>query len=246
MTPGRNARLIIFGGFALVVGLTLVPAVSYGQTEFGIGLAASSLGAGIQAAVSATKYSNVRAGFNAFSYSDTFTKDGINYSGTLKLRSAQITYDQYFHGLGGFHISPGVLLYNGNSGNATANIPGGQSFTLGNTTYYSGAANPVNGTGAITSSKAAPMLLSGFGNLLPRSSRHFGINFEVGVVFQGSPNAKLNLAGTSCITPATGCVNTATDPGVQSNVQAEQTKINNDLNPFKYYPVVSLGFSYKF
>ncbi len=219
----------------------------FGQGSFGIGLTASTLGAGVQAAVSVSKYSNVRGGFNAFNYTDNFTKDGVNYSGTLKLRSAQVTYDQYFPHLGGFHISPGALIYDDNSGNATANVPGGQSFTLGSTTYYSSSTNAVNGNGAITFSKAAPMVLFGFGNLLPRSKRHFGVNFEAGVVFQGSPNAKLNLAGSSCLINATtGCVNAATDPGVQSNVQSEQTKLNNDLSPFKYYPVISIGFSYKF
>lgn len=224
--------------------LALAPASSFGQS-FGIGLTASTLGAGVQAGVGMGKYSNIRGGFNAFNFSTTLTKDGVNYAGTLKLRSAEILYDQYFPHLGGFHVSPGTLIYNDNKANATANVPGGQSFTLSNTTYYSSAANPVNGTGAISFSKAAPMVLIGFGNLLPRR-RHFGFNVEAGAVFQGSPNAKLNLAGTACLTPTTGCVNAATDSGVQANVQAEQTKLNNTLTPFKYYPVISLGFSYKF
>ncbi len=234
---------------ALTSGAALVPSQCFGQTVFGLGLSASTLGAGVQGAVSVSGTSDIRAGFNAFNFSDNFSKDGINYGATLRLRSAQATYDQYFHKLGEFHISPGVLFYDDNAGNATASIPAGQSFSLGSTTYYSGSANPVNGTGAITFNKAAPMLLFGFGNLLPRSQRHFGVNFEAGVVFEGSPNAKLNLAGTACLTAqqTTGtCFNAATDPTVQANVVAEQTKLNSQLSPFKYYPVVSLGFSYKF
>ena len=232
--------------FSLSVCTALLPSLSFGQGSFGIGLSASSLGAGIQAAVSVTKYSNIRGGFNDFSYSDNFSKDGISYAGTLNLRSGQVTYDQYFKHAGGFHISPGALIYNGNAGNATANVPAGQTFTLGGTTYYSSSANPVSGTGTIAFGKASPMILVGVGNLLPRSQRHFGVSFEAGVVFEGSPNAKLSLAGSSCLVSATvGCVNTATDPTVQSNLQSEQTKINNDLSPFKYYPIVSLVFSYK-
>jgi hypothetical protein len=225
--------------------VSLLPSLAHAQGSFGVGLTAGSLGAGLQGAVSVMKLSNIRGGFNAFSYSDTFTKDGIGYNGTLKLRSAQVTWDQYFPHMGGFHISPGALIYNGNAGNATANVSSGQTFSLGNTTYYSGAGNPINGTGAIGFNKAAPMVLLGFGNLLPRSSRHFGMSIEAGVVFEGSPNAKLNLAGTACATATTGCVNAATDSGVQANIQSEQTKLNNDLNPFKYYPVISLGISYK-
>lgn len=148
--------------------------------------------------------------------------------------------------MSGFHVSPGALIYNGNAGNATASVPAGQTFSLGSTTYYSGQTTPVNGTGTIGFNKAAPMVLLGFGNLLPRSSRHFGVSLEAGVVFQGSPGAKLNLAGSACVISATaGCLNAATDPTVQANIQSEQNKLNNDLNPFKYYPVISLGISYK-
>ena len=222
-----------------------IPALAHAQGSFGVGVTAGTLGVGIQGAVSVTKLSNIRGGFNAFSYSDTFNKDGVTYNGTLKLRSAQVTWDQSLPHMGGFHISPGALLYNGNAGNATASVPSGQTFSLGSTTYYSGAGNPINGTGTIGFNKAAPMVLLGFGNLLPRSSRHFGMSLEAGVVFEGSPNAKLNLAGTACATATTGCVNAATDPAVQANVQSEQTKLNNDLNPLKYYPVISLGISYK-
>lgn len=245
-------RKLILVFMSLAVCASMLPSLSFGQTLFGVGLAAGSLGAGVQGAVSVTKYSNVRGGFNDFSYNDTFSKDGITYGGTLKLRSAQVTYDQYFAHMGGFHISPGALIYNGNAGNATANVSSGQSFSLGGTTYYSGATSPITGTGTIGFNKAAPMVLIGFGNLLPRSSRHFGVSFEAGVVFQGSANARLNLAGSACPSaaaaagPASNCPNAATDALVQANVQSEQNKLNTDLNPFKYYPVISLGVSYKF
>lgn len=230
----------------ILIACAGISSVAFSQTSYGVGLTAGSLGAGIQGAVSVTRYSNVRGGFNDFSYSDTFTKDGITYNGTLKLRSAQLTYDQYFPHMSGFHISPGALIYNGNAGNATASVPAAQTFSLGSTTYYSGQTTPVNGNGTIGFNKAAPMVLLGFGNLLPRSSRHFGVSLEAGVVFEGSPGAKLNLAGSACVISATaGCLNAATDPTVQANVQSEQNKLNNDLNPFKYYPVISLGISYK-
>lgn len=238
-----NVKILTLRVLAFAFAL---PPLVLAQGQVGIGVAAGSLGAGVQAAVSLTKYSNIRGGFNYFSYSDTFNKDGITYNGTLKLQSAEVVWDQYFPHLNGLHISSGALIYDANKGNATANVSGGNSFSLGSTTYYSGSSNPITGTGAITFQKAAPMILLGFGNLVPHS-RHFGVNFEVGVVFQGSPNAKLSLAGSACPSSSqTNCVNAATDSGVQANVISEQNKLNNDLNPFKYYPVVSLGFSYKF
>jgi hypothetical protein len=41
-------------------------------------------------------------------------------------------------------------------------------------------------------------------------------------------------------------VNAATDSIVQSNIRLEQDKLNEDLQPLKYYPVVSIGVSWKF
>ena len=90
------------------------------------------------------------------------------------------------------------------------------------------------------------MVMVGVGNPLPRSGRRFGFNVEAGVVFQGMPHMMLGLTGTACAAgPTTGCVNAATDPSVQSNVQAEQNKISNDLEPLKYYPVLSVGVSWR-
>jgi len=238
MSSGKLASTLVLAA--------LLPAYLAAQPHAGVGVAAGTLGIGPQAAVSILKLSNIRGGANFFSYDDDFTKDGVRYNGSLKFRSVQLSWDQYFPHLGGFHISPGALLYDGNSGHATAQVPGGSSFTLGSTTYYSSNANPVNGTGDIMFNKAAPMILLGFGNLVPRSNRHFGVNLDLGVVFQGTPNAKLNLAGTACLNPAqTACLNTS-DPTVQANVLAEQNKINKDLVPFRYYPIASLSFSYKF
>ena len=83
----------------------------------------------------------------------------------------------------------------------------------------------------------------GFGNLVPRR-RHFSLDIETGVVFQGAARSKLNLTGNACLAGGTNCVDAATDPNVQASVQAEQIKLNNKLSPFKYYPVIALGFGY--
>jgi hypothetical protein len=220
-------------------------AAGQGLPRFGIQVSAGTLGAGIQAATAVTRRSNVRFGVNYFKYSGSTSKDNITYNGTLRLESAEVLYDQYIGG--GFHISPGVMVYDGNQGTANASVSAGQTFSLNGVTYYSSNASPVTGTGTITSRKIAPELLIGFGNLLPRSARHFTLNFDLGVVFQGSANAKLNLNGSTCLNdPINGCLPISTNTAVQSNIQLEQTKINNSLGPFKFYPVLRLGFGYKF
>jgi len=52
--------------------------------------------------------------------------------------------------------------------------------------------------------------------------------------------------GKACSSTGTTCLPIGSNPVVQSSIQSEQTKINNDTNFFKYYPIISLGFGYKF
>ena len=132
---------------------------SEGRIPIGIGVKVSTLGIGGEVAVGLSHRSNVRLGFNLFTYGDTFDKDGVTYKGNLNLRSAQATYDLFL--LKGLHISPGVLVYNGNQVSAKASVPGGQTFTLSNTSYVSDPADPITGTGKLTVYKAAPMVLFG-------------------------------------------------------------------------------------
>lgn len=214
------------------------------STGFGIGVNASSLGAGVEAAVATGSKVNIRGGFDMFNYSLSFPRDGVSYKGTLKLQSAHLVADFYLGHV--FHISPGALVYNGNKGTATGTVGAGQTFSLGGTTYYSGQNSPIQGNGALTLNKTAPMLLLGFGNLVPRS-HHFAVNVDFGAAYQGTPKATLGLTGSACtINATTGCLNAASDPTVLSNVTAEQNKINSKLTQFKYYPVVSLTLGYRF
>lgn len=227
----------------LLGAITYAPAQDSGS--FGVGVKGSLLGGGVEAAARVTHRTNVRAGFNVFSYSRGFTKDGIPYSGQLSFKTVEAHYD-VFPFAGKFHVSPGVLVYAQTPITATAAIPAQASFSLGGTTYYSSTAQPVTGTGDIKFNRAAPMATFGWGNLVPRKrSKHFSIPVELGAAFQGSPKATLNLNGTACLSPDVNCMS-VTSPQIQSGVLAEQTKINNAMSFFKVYPIISVGVGYKF
>jgi hypothetical protein len=229
----------------LTIPAALSLSACWGQSlpRFGIAVSASSLGAGIEAATSVSRTENLRGAFNYFTYSHDFSKDGIPYQGKLNLSSGEVLFDQYLGKI--FHISSGLMIYDGNKATGNVNLPAGRSFTLGGVSYESDPANPVTGMGRISGRKVAPELLIGFGNLLPRNRKHFTANFELGVVFQGSPGATLQFNGNVCGGQPAQCQSVAT-PAVEANIAAEQTKINNSLAVFKYYPVVRLSFGYKF
>jgi len=235
---------------AILVCSVLLATVSYGQsngesTNFGVGVKASLLGGGVEAAARVTHRTNVRAGFNMISYSRGFNKDGVPYSGQLSFKTVEAHYD-IFPFAGKFHVSPGVLAYIGDPITATTTVPAGQTFSLGGTTFYSDPTAPVSGSGKINFNRAAPMATFGWGNLVPRkASKHFSVPVEFGIAVQGSPKATLNLAGNACLAPGVDC-RSVTDPAIQAQVQAEQTKINNSMSFFKVYPIISVGLGYKF
>jgi hypothetical protein len=223
---------------------TAVESTDYGTV--GVGVKASLLGAGAEAAVRVTHHTNLRAGFNVITYNRRFNKDGIAYDGQLNFKTFEAHYD-IFPWAKSFHISPGVLVYAADPITAKASVPGGQQFSLGGHDYYSDAAVPLTGTGKINFNQAAPMVTVGWGNLVSRrEGKHFSVPFEIGVAFQGSPKASLSLAGNICDSTGANCRNVAGDPTVQANIVAEQSKVNNSMSFFKVYPIVSLGFGYKF
>jgi len=247
LTPDPNADASPDSSAAPAEPLPASPAPSRpeGPRLIGVGVKLSLLGIGGEAAIALTRRINVRGGANFFNYSRGFRKDGINYGAQLVFRSAEAHLD-FFPFAGSFHLSPGLLFYNDNHINATATVPAGQQFTLGGVSYSSSAANPVTGTAKLSFNKAAPSFLVGFGNLLPRNRRRFSLSTEIGVAYTGAPKATLNLQGTACTRGVVVCVNAATDPTVQSNVQSEVAKVNHDVSAFKIYPLASVGFAVNF
>jgi len=218
-----------------------------GFPGIGVGVKVGILGVGVEAAVPVGGHLNVRGGGNFFSYNDTLTSDGITYNAKLQFRSGEASVD-WFPWAKGFHISPGALLYNGNQITGGADVSGGKTFTLNGTTYTSSATDPVTGSGSLTFTKAAPKLTVGWGNLVPRSERHFSFPFEVGFAYVGDPKFALSLAGTACYNyqGTLYCDNVATDSNIQANLAAEQKKISNDLTDARFYPILSQGFAIRF
>jgi hypothetical protein len=241
------ALLLLSWGLLAGPAVAQAPAGAPAKSSFTVGVAAraSTLGFGADVAVPVLSRANARVGFNFFDYSRTFSKDRIAYDGTLQLRSVQALFDLFPFG-GNFHLSPGVLIYNGNNVNATASAPISQTFTLGGNSYT--ATGALSGTAKLELNKAAPMFLLGWGNLVPPSHRHIVYSLEGGFAYQGSPNVTLNLAGNACTTVAQTpvCGNVASLPVAQADIVSEQNKLNHDVSPFQFYPVVAFSFGYKF
>lgn len=52
--------------------------------------------------------------------------------------------------------------------------------------------------------------------------------------------------GNVCDPSGLDCRSISSDPTVQSNIVTEENKINKNISPLRFYPIVSLGLGWKF
>jgi hypothetical protein len=220
----------------------------FSRLAFGGGV--SPLGINMQAAVNASRYINLRGVGNLFNYTvNNISTNGLNINGKLNFATAGASVDFYPFPNHGFRLSPGALFYNQNNVAADVTVAGGTSFTLNDVTYYASSANPIKGNGALGLNARNPTfsMTTGWGNMIPRRGGHWSFPFEIGAAFVGAPTINMVLtSGQACDAQGQNCVNVATDPTVQANLQAQLVKYRNDVNPFQYYPIINFGAAYNF
>jgi hypothetical protein len=220
----------------------------------------SPLGVNVSAVTNLGSQANLRVAGNALIYNvNNIQTNGITLGATARFASVQVALDVYPWARHGFHVSPGLLPYNGNHISASANIPAGESLSLNDATYYSAFTNPAtgavplagNGKVVLNRYNPTPTLTAGWGNLLGRKG-HFTVPVEVGAAFIGHPTIGLNLSGWACIDQAqTMCANLgdATNPiavQVQQNLSQQMESWKEKMKLLSTYPIISIGVGYSF
>ena len=236
----------LFVTFASVLVLVTFASEARSQElHGGVGVKLGTLGIGFDGAVPVSDRVNVRGGVNFFNFNHDFDNDGITLAAQLKMRSVHAQVD-FFPSNGSFHVSPGLMLYNGNRVEATAFVPPGTTFDLGGEQLLSSPSSPVSGRATVGFKKVAPSITVGWGNIVPRGNRRWSIPVEIGAVFSSAPTAAYTLAGSACLANGTNCRNIASDPRLQADVLQQQADLNSDLSMLKIIPVISFGFGYGF
>ncbi|MBS1822940.1 MAG: hypothetical protein JST61_13375 [Acidobacteria bacterium] len=203
---------------------------------------ANTLGAGIEVATSLSHSFSLRGQGNFFSFDYLFNIDGVDYDSRLNLRSGGVSLDWYptHHS---FRISPGVLYYKNNL-SAISSVPAGDYFELGSQGFVNSVDDPLNGKATVIfPHHIAPMVTVGF-NLLGKRESSFSIPLEFGAAYTGAAKIDVTLNGTACTSE--GCFTFAKNQEAQDSLQAEIKKLNNDLESYPIYPIVSIGFAYRF
>ncbi|RDV25496.1 hypothetical protein DXV75_09355 [Alteromonas aestuariivivens] len=234
----------------ILIGLTfptLAAADVVDDSRFGIGLKGGTLGAGIELDYSFNDYFNARLQANGYNYADEFEEDGVDYTGELDLSSYGLLID-WRPFAGTFRFSGGVYS-NGNQISGAAASYGGDILEIGDEEYVGSSSDPLRLDALIEmGSGTAGYLGFGWGNS-PGGNWMFA--FEAGVLFSGSPVISLDASGTAALASNPSYTidvggNSPEALELQANIDQEVATLQEDLSDLNIYPVVSLGFGYRF
>jgi len=217
----------------LVSGLMALSALTAAQTSFaeGVGLSmkASTLGLGLELSGGLSEKVNMRLGVNYFKFSKELEKDGINYDFDLKLNSFTALMDWHMFD-GGFRLTGGAILdKNKLDGNA---LPA-SAYNIGTDTFSAEEVGQLSGH--VNFRDLSPYLGIGWGNAV-RGDSNWTFTADLGVIFTGSANVDLLSTGGSL----------SNNPDFLAEIAREEQNVSDDIGFFKYYPVISLGMSYRF
>lgn len=209
-------------GLVSLATIFLLASGSATAESFALGAKAGTTGLGLEASWSVSERVNLRVGYYTFDYGTDLEEDGIEYDGDLRLRNAALFAD--WHPFAGrFRISVGGIE-TGNEFKGAAE----DSLDIGENTYQAAVDTVVGWDGF------APYLGVGFGNAV--GAGRWTFSMDLGVMFTGSPDVSLN-----------GTVNDpALDSQFQEDLAIEEDTLRAELEDAKYYPVLSLGFAYRF
>lgn len=222
----------------LLVTCTLCASGGAFAGNLGLAAKASTLGYGLEADYALSEKLSLRGQFNTLNYDDNFDKDGVNYTGSLDLSTLGFLVD--WHPMGGAFRVTGGLYSNGNSISGVGTGEG--TYTIGDQTYTVGKDDTLRATADVDlGSSIAPYFGIGWGHA-PSNKGGLLLSFDIGVLYQGSPDATLAVTGTA----NNGTVDFTNDPTLQAEVRNEEQNLEDDLSSFKTYPVVSLGIGWRF
>ena len=210
--------------------LLCLPGVAPADTSLGIRV--GTLGGGVELSYALSQRVAVRLDADGYNRTQSKTHDNIDYDMKLKLQTGSLLGD-WFPFANNFRLSAGAIL-NGNKFTLKG-VPTGGSFTINGTTYPTSQVGSLDA--AVDFNKASPYFGIGYGRPI---NSGLSLIFDLGVMSQGSPKSKIDVTCGPAIQGTPQCTQ------LQNDAAAEQSKLDDSLHSFKYYPVISLGLAYTF
>lgn len=194
--------------------------------DMGIGLKVGTHGLGADLGFGLSERFTLRLGYSGLSWSGDFEEEDITYDTKLRLAAFSGLVDWKFWRQ--VRLTAGLVHVKDKG--ALTGTPTGGTFTINDVDYAASEVGTISGTVRMGKS-ATPYLGIGYGDIARK-----GLSFyaDLGILFQGKPDVELSA----------NCGATARCAQLQADVEAEERKLQEDLDKFKYYPILNLGIAY--
>ena len=226
----KKIRFICSTLFCLLASCMIIqPVQASDMTGIGIGAKVGTLGIGADVIGRINDSLNLRLGLQGFTYETRVTYSGVDYDADLELFSGMLLAD-WFPFANNFRISGGLMV-NQNEVTLTGKPTRG-TYSINGTTYPAILVGNLTGKGDFNT--VAPYAGIGYGGAFSDTG-NWSFFFDLGVLFQGSPNVSYTADGIL-----------ANNPIFLANLEQERQDLEDDLEKYQYYPVLSFGVTYKF
>lgn len=210
--------------------VALLPGMALAEGNLALTGKVGTLGLGAELTTRLTDTAQLRFGINGYSLDSSTTEDGVDYDSTFRLRSAGLIADLFPIQDSVFRISVG-LFYNDNRLDMTAKPNSSGSYDLGNGTYSAATIGTLKGQ--LTFNKSSPYIGVGWGAPFAKPG-NWSFSLDVGALYQGSPNLKLESATCSA------------NAACAADMAREQESAESDMRSYRWYPAISAGAVYRF
>lgn len=197
--------------------------------DFAMGAKASTLGLGVEGNVGLLPRLKFRTGVNLFYFSLDADTSNIDYNVEVDLVSFPVVLDLHPFRDSGFRISAGVLI---NYNHADLEGVSKNGYKINGTVYSAEQLGTLSGD--VDFNKISPYVGIGWETSAGKT-KGWSFSCDLGVAYHGKADVELKASS-----PLNG------DPIFQKALAKEEQEIEDNLADYQFYPVVSIGVTYKF
>lgn len=229
----------------IILGCLLILAINFNSKSLkaslypSLGVQAGSMGVGVNLSQPINRYFNLRFNVNGFYYNYENKIREIKYKANFNWLNFGLLAD-YHPFSNGFYLTGGAY-YNDNAITLKSDIEN-QTIQIGDIIFDTSYLGKNGLSGKLQFNKVNPYVGIGYASN-NMSARGFTLVGEVGVLFTGTPKLTYNV---ECNNNIAGIDITAICNQLKEATATEKDKIYNKFKNITVYPVIYLGFAYKF
>lgn len=225
-------RVMLSGAAAAAASVCVLASPASAQTDgrFAIDFGIGTTGGTVEGKFALSDRIVLRGGYNYLGYElDGEEYDGVVYDSELDFSTFGGFVDLHPFS-NGFMVTGGVYA---GAKELTASATPSEPVDIGGTTFTPAEVGQLDFTGDLEDT--APFAGVGWDGAFVREGR-FNIKLIAGVMFSGTPDLSLRSSGGAL----------SDDPTFQAELAEEEASIQSEVEDYEYYPVISIGFGYRF